>query len=92
MSLLLLGGADVVAAEVVGPLSLDAVYRTWGTPTDSTARFTIPLAPNHGFTTDDARVLIAAADREHNARWRRRMEGAAGVIALAAGGFYLTRD
>jgi hypothetical protein len=32
------------------------------------------------------------AQRAESRAWRHRMEGAAGVIALAAGGFYLTRD
>jgi hypothetical protein len=41
------------------------------------------------------RALRAADERARRAEsrtWRHRMEGAAGAIALAAGGYYLTRD
>jgi len=30
--------------------------------------------------------------RAESRAWRHRFEGAAGVIALGAGGYYLTRD
>lgn len=37
-------------------------------------------------------VMEQRAARAESRAWRHRMEGAAGVIALAAGAFYLTRD
>jgi hypothetical protein len=44
-------------------VSLPAVYRQWGTPIDTTARFTIPLAPNHGYTTADVRVFYDGVEQ-----------------------------
>jgi hypothetical protein len=37
-------------------------------------------------------VMEQRAQRAESRAWRHRMEGAAGVIALGVGGFYLTRD
>ena len=59
MSLLLFGTANrIVVGD--GPASFEtvaAVYRTWETPSDDTARFTLPLAPNNSYTTDDVALF-----------------------------------
>jgi hypothetical protein len=44
-------------------VSLPSVYRTWGSPADSTARFTIPLPPNHSYTTADVRVFVSGVEQ-----------------------------
>ena len=66
MSLLLMSYASRGVRQGAAPpsyQSLSAVYRTWGTPVDTTARFTIPLAPNHGYTTADVRVFYDGVEQ-----------------------------
>jgi hypothetical protein len=58
VSLLLLSRPRVVASVASPPPeppsgAIAAVYRTWGSPVDSTARGTLPLAPNHGYGLND---------------------------------------
>lgn len=61
MSLLMLSRPRVVASAASSTV-LAAVYRTWGTPVDSTARGTLPLAPNHGYTTDDVALFRSGVE------------------------------
>jgi hypothetical protein len=44
-------------------VSLPAVYREWESPTDDTARFSLPLPPNHGYTTADVRVFVSGVEQ-----------------------------
>jgi hypothetical protein len=44
-------------------VSLPAVYREWESPTDDTARFSLPLPPNHGYDTDDVRVFVGGVEQ-----------------------------